>query len=323
MRIRPRLLASLAAGLSTACAAPAARASGSGGGGAVEVVTLVTAHRFTGDAPRADPDQPALRYALHGLRWKAMAGDSVVLAGVTSDALRIGLSLDGFIELVNFDTGFPVPWQSYRANIGFNLLAESPRLSRALLPAGGRLQISLGWFHESDHVADLDSYLAQYVSPRVLAAGAWFDNGDFSSYEYIKLRAAVRQPLLGGRLTTMAALGARVFPKTIDPYSIRALRASALAEARVTARVTEGVRPFVSAYFELLESGFSAREEAFSFGLERAPLRYAIVNLGVDLVSRSGSIVSLFASYSRSHGRGVDFPRFFGPEGGFGIALLP
>ncbi|APR76414.1 Hypothetical protein A7982_01761 [Minicystis rosea] len=287
--------------------------------------TLVTAHRFMGDEPRADPDQAALRYGLHGLRWKAMAGDDVVLGALVSDAVRVGVALHGFIELVNFDRGYPVPWESYRANIGLEVLAESPRLSRAILPEGGRLQLTLGWFHESDHAANVTRYVAQYVAPKGFFAAALtsFDNGEFSSYEYVKLRAVYRQPLWGGRLTAMSAFGARLFPKTIAPNSIRAMEAAFLAETRITAHVTGGVRPFVSAYFELLKNGFSASERGFSFGAEREPLRYAILNLGVDLVSKNGAIVSPFFSYSRSHGRGVDFPRYFGPEAGFGLAILP
>src|SRR5262249_46895816 len=150
-------------------------------------------------------------------RWKAMAGDGVVLVGVTSQTLWFGVALDGFIELINFDKGFPVPWQSYRAQIGLDLLAESPRLSEAILPHGGQLQLSLGGFHERDHVADRDSYVAQSLLPGPLGLRPPFDNGNFSSYEHIKLRAVYRQSLLRGRLTTMAALGARVFPKAIDP----------------------------------------------------------------------------------------------------------
>jgi hypothetical protein len=309
--------------LALGSASPAlAEEAGSAPGWHVE--TLVTVHRFTGDAPRADPDQPALRYGLYGLRWKAMAGDGVVLVGVTSDTLRLGLSLDGFIELVNFDRGYPVPWESYRANVGFDVHAESPRLSRALLPPGGQLQLSLGWFHESDHAADVNGYVAEYLAPRpFFAALGSFDNGDFSSYEYVKVRAIYRQPLWGGRLTALSVLGARLFPKPIDPRSLRNMHTAVLAEGRLSVRVSDGVRPYASAYFELVNNGFVARADGFAFGLDREPLRYAIVNLGVDLVSRTGAILSPFVTCSRSHGRGVDFPRFFGPEVGVGLTILP
>jgi hypothetical protein len=306
-----------------AAASPAAADEGDGTR-AAHVETLVTVHRFTGDEPRADPDQPSLRYGLYGLRWKAMAGDGVVLVGFASDTLRLGLALDGFIELVNFDEGYPVPWESFRANIGFDLLAESPRLSRAILPRHGRLQLSLGWFHESDHVADQSSYAASYLAPGPSGvSSSSFDNGDFSSYEYVKVRAAYRQPLFGGRVTVLSAIGTRLFPKPIDPYSLRAMRAGVLTEGRITVRATDGVRPFASGYYEIVTDGFVAKDHGFAFGLDRAPLLYEIVSLGVDLVSANGAVFSPFVTYSRSNGRGVDFPRFFGPEVGFGIAILP
>jgi hypothetical protein len=43
----------------------------------------------------------------------------------------------------------------------------------------------------------------------------------------------------------------------------------------------------------------------------------------VDLVGTGGSILSPYLMYSSSHGRGIDFPKFFGTELGFGIMLLP
>jgi hypothetical protein len=304
------------------------RAEEAGGAPTWHVQTLMAAHRFFPDEPRADPDQPSLRYGLHGGRWKAMAGAGVMLVGVEGDRLRLGLALDGFIELINFDHGEPVPWESYRANVGFEALAESPALARALLPPGGRLYLAVGWFHESDHAANQQGYVAQYLAPQSFLSGQGsiypsLDNGNFSSYEYVKLRAVYRQPLFRGRLTAQSALGARLFPGAIDPGSIRALRAAVLAEARFTVRVSEGVRPFASAYYELLANDFVAQAHGFRFGLEKTPLRYEIVHLGVDLVSSGGGIWSPYLSYSSSHGRGIDFPRFFGSEIGFGIALMP
>jgi hypothetical protein len=327
---RAILLAGAPAAVCAAIVSAASPASAEEASGAPtwHVQTLMMAHRFLPDEPRADPDQPSLRYGLHGGRWKAMAGAGVVLVGVESGRLRIGLGLDGFIELINFDHGEPVPWESYRANVGFEVLAESPALSRALLPRGGRLSLAVGWFHESDHAANQDGYVEQYLVPRESLSGKRLiypslDNGNFSSYEYVKVRAVYRQPLLGDRLTAQTALGARLFPGTIDPDSIRGLRAGLLAEARLMVRVSEGFHPFASAYYELLANDFVAKDHGFRFGLDRTPLLYEIVHLGVDLVSAGGGICSPYLSYSRSHGRGIDFPRFYGSEIGFGITLMP
>src|SRR5829696_9087849 len=98
----------LAAAFIAVSAAPA-RADEPGEPSAWHTRTLVTAHRFIPDEPRADPDQPSLRYGFHGGRWRAMGGGSVALVAIESDALRLGLSLDGFIELLNVSEGEPVP----------------------------------------------------------------------------------------------------------------------------------------------------------------------------------------------------------------------
>ena len=79
----------------------------------------------------------------------------------------------------------------------------------------------------------------------------------------------------------------------------------------------------MSAYFELLDNDFVAQDHGFRFGLDRTPLRYTIINLGVDLRNAGGAIMSPYLTYSASHGRGIDFPRYFGPEFGFGFILLP
>jgi hypothetical protein len=192
-----RRASSLLTALYVVASASQARADETWASRAWRVQTLVTVHRFIPDEPRADPDQPSLRYGFHGGRWRAMGGGGIALVTLESDALRLGLALDGFIELVNFNQGEPLPWESYRANIGFDFLTESPRLSRALLPPGGRIHLAVGWFHESDHAASLDYYKAHYLSfpggfGSIIPS---LDNANFSSYEYVKIRAVYRQPL--------------------------------------------------------------------------------------------------------------------------------
>lgn len=255
-----------------------------------------------------------------------MLGEGLVLVGVESDAFRLGSALEGFVELVNFSGGQPVPWQSYRANVGFELFAGSPHLARALLPFGGSIQLGVGWFHESDHAADQTAYVGQYLPP-VQVGGALvtprLDNANFSSYEYVKLRAIYRQPVLHDRLTIQSMVGTRLFPSTIDSRSVRALRYAFLAGARLTARPSAGIHPFISGYFERVKNDFVARDLGFSFGLDHEPLRYAIVDLGIDFVSSNGAMASPYLRYSNSYGRGIDFPRDYHGELGIGVVLLP
>lgn len=139
-----------------------------------------------------------------------MLGDGLVSVTAESDLLRLGLAMDGFVELRNFTRDQPVPWQSFRANVGFEILVGSPSLSRTLLPARGSLQLGVGWFHESDHVAALEAYEIDFLTPaRVgsLQVTPALDNGNFSSFEYVKLRAIYRQPVLDDKLTLQFVLG--------------------------------------------------------------------------------------------------------------------
>jgi hypothetical protein len=46
------------------------------------------------------------------------------------------------------------------------------------------------------------------------------------------------------------------------------------------------------------------------------------ISAGLDLRAAGGAIVSPEIVYSSSHGRGIDFPRFYGPELGFRLGFL-
>jgi hypothetical protein len=296
----------------------AAPARADSGQGATEA--LVTVHRFLRDEPSSDPDNAMLRYGILGGRWAAMGGQRLVLVGGTLGGLRAAISLEGFIELVNFTDEQPVPWESFRANIGFDTLWEAPRLAAAILPPGGRLHLSLGWFHESDHAANLGRYMRDYLAGFTFFSR--FDNANFSAYEYVKLRVGWQQALWGGRITTQTTLGARFFPPPINPGSIRAMRWAFLSDVRVSARATDALRPFVAGYFELVGNDFDAAREGFRGGEGREPLRYRTISAGLDLRAAGGAVVSPEIVYSSSHGRGIDFARFYGPELGFRLGFL-
>ncbi len=281
---------------------------------------LVSVHRFLRDEPSSDPDRAMLRYGILGGRWQAMGGGSVVLAGGDLGEVRAGVALAGFVELVNFTQEEPVPWESFRANIGLDTLFEAPRLTRAILPAGGRLYLTLGWFHESDHAANLDGYKRDFLTN--VASYPDFDNGNFSSYEYVKLRVAWQQEHLCGRLTTLVGLGGRFFLPSINPGSLREMQGSFSAETRLRLRATDKLSPFVASSFELVWNDFVAAQHGFRGGLDAEPLRYRTLSAGLDIRSAGGAVAIPELVFSSSHGRGVDFPKFYGSELGFRIGFL-
>ena len=124
--------------------------------------SMLSVRRFTGLPASLDPDQPRLEYGNLGGRWHAMGGAEVVLLGLRSSPVTVGLTASGFLELANFIDRDDMPWQAYRANFGLGLLLWSERLN-SKLPADARLQLSLAFNHESDHAADVDSYTDRYT----------------------------------------------------------------------------------------------------------------------------------------------------------------
>jgi hypothetical protein len=94
------------------------------------------------------------------------------------------------------------------------------------------------------------------------------------------------------------------------------------SEMRISVRATNALRPFVAGYFELVNNDFIATREGFRGDLDREPLLYRTISAGVELRSSRGSIVTPEIVYSNSHGRGIDFPRFYGPEFGFRLSFL-
>lgn len=281
---------------------------------------VLTVHQFLHDEPGSDPDRAMLRYGILGGRWQAMAGEGIVLVGGPLGKLRAAIALEGFVELVNFTDEQPVPWESFRANIGLNTHWEAPSLARAILPPDGRLLFAIGWFHESDHAANLQRYMNDYLDD--FGAITRFDNANFSAYEYVKLRLGWQQKLWGGRITTQTAIGARLFTPPINPGSIRGMRWSFQTELRASVRATNALHPFVAGYFELVDNDFVAAREGFRGGLDREPLRYRTIGAGLDVRSARGAIVTPEIIYSSSHGRGIDFPRFYGTEIGFRLSFL-
>jgi hypothetical protein len=283
------------------------------------VEALLTSHQFLNDEPSSDPDRAMLKYGMISGRWQAMAGENIVLVGGFQRGLRAAVVLAGFVELVNFNNDQPVPWESYRANVGIDTLWEVPDLARKVLPPGGRLHFALGWFHESDHAANGQGYANDFL--RNTAPFASFDNANFSAYEYFKLRSMWHQLWANGKITTQITLGMRVFTPSINPGSIREMRWAFQMEGRVSVRAHEKVRPFLTGYFERLAHDFHASQHGFRWDVEGDPLFYRTVGAGMDLRSSRGSIVSPEIFCSSSYGRGVDFPRFYGLDLGLRLSF--
>ena len=260
--------------------------------------------------PGLDPDAPALRYGWVG-RWRAMGGGSVLLFGARSYALDIGISLDGFVELVNFTNRSPVPWETFRGFLGVDLHFESTYVNKRAMPPQGRLILKLGWFHESDHAVAVTSFINRYGDGTLNPSN--FENGDLSSYEHFKIRGLWVQELLG-RMQLQLTLGGRIFTPPIDPYALRELRWSLFAEARLTVRVRTPLHVFVGVFTEVVDHRFDTDAARFRDDLADRPLRYLLLATGIEIRGWERRALVLQLLYSYSHGRGLDFAEDFGHE---------
>lgn len=253
--------------------------------------------------PTLDPDEPTLRFASLGGRKEATAGGQFIVAGRRNAVLDMSINLSGFIALINFDDQQAMPWQSFRGYMGINTIWRSRWLDERLLPRGGELYLELGFYHESDHAVSLDAFSYRYL--RIPTAP--FDNGNFSSFEFFKLRLRHQHRFLSGRLVWTNALGIRAFTPSINPLDHRELRYSVSAETRCSVGLVRRLHTFFGLFFESLANDFVSRDNNFRYDLDSTSLQHLLMEWGIALRSRSGQSLLLSLTFSRSNGRGLDF----------------
>ncbi len=286
-----------------AFAAPASAAPPPPAAPAPRVLALVPLRSFADVPFTLDPDEPHLALGGAGGRWEAMVGGQLVLFGYRGPALRLAITFPFLLELINLDSSEPVPYESWRANLGFSVLASVPALDRRL-PAGGTLWAQLGFYHESDHptagISLRDFQDPQGTSNSVL---------NFSSFEYVKLRLAYEQPFARGRLRLHAGLAGRFFTPAINSGSVRALRAGFAVEVGLAVRLTERLHIWQATYFELVANDFVAAMHGFNTGADHDPLQDLRVEVGLDWRALSWVTAVPWIGFADSHGRGVLFLR--------------
>jgi hypothetical protein len=253
--------------------------------------------------PSSDPDEPSLRVTFLGGRLEAMSGVNLVVVSRHSRRMDFGLTLPAFIELLNFGEDNAMPWQTFRGSFGLGALWRPRAFALRRLPEGGSLLFEMAYIHESDHAVDLDGYRARFlVSPLTP-----FDNGNFSSYEYLKVRARYQQILAGDRLHLLAAVALRYFMPSINPDDRRALSFSLSVEARAWMRLYRQLSLHLGVFYEVLANDFSASHSGFRSSLEGEPLQTLLVETGLTLSALRGRSIQVAFLYALSHGRGLLF----------------
>ncbi|MFT4976025.1 MAG: hypothetical protein ACI8S6_001920 [Myxococcota bacterium] len=268
-----------------------------------------------------DPDGAWSGYGILGGRWIAHAATHASIVGGDLGPVRWDLGLQGFVELVNFDE-YPVPFQSFRAHVGFDSIWSSPAIDSAL-PEGGLVTARLGWFHESDHVADDDGFL-EYRAGAVIDGDfvfADYDDNNVSSYEFLRLALSWRQPW-GERWESNLVATPRIFTPDVNPYARRELTAGIAGEARVSVRLTERGALALGGRAERWWHDFDPDAVGLRSDLGRAPLVWQNAEVAWQLHHPEGRAWIWYIAHSNSSGRGADFFLEYGPEWGGGLRFV-
>jgi hypothetical protein len=142
-------------------------------------------------APTLDPRAPVSHYQVLSGRHSSRLGLRVAAPPFKRWAVHESTTLDAFFALDNWSRAVPISYQTVRAHVGLDTSWASPWLD-ARLPAGQRAAAQLGYFHESDHVTDVNDFAAAYAPGGTTAglANAAGVNARFSCPRGLALDAA-------------------------------------------------------------------------------------------------------------------------------------
>lgn len=271
-----------------------------------------------------DPDGPWVGYGHMGGRWQAHVGTHLGILGGDGRRLSGQLGLQGFLELQNFEAGYPISFQSFRAHVGLEGLLWSPAVD-ARLPPGGRATLRIGWAHESDHVASLPPFVEAWVDvDRAYALGedpySFYDNDNVSSYEHLHATLRWDQPWGEGWAFALA-LTPRVFTPDLNPWARRELTHGFGAELRLRRQLTARGALAVGGRWERWWHAFDPVAVGLRAGLGVDPSTWARAELAWEQAPRPDRVWVPWLGLSDGNGRGSDFFVDHGLEWGAGLRV--
>lgn len=277
-------------------------------------------------APTLDPRAPVSHYQVLSGRHSSRLGLRVAAPSLKRWAVHESTTLDAFFALDNWSRAVPISYQTVRAHVGLDTSWASPWLD-ARLPAGQRAAAQLGYFHESDHVTDVNDFAAAYAPDGTTAgldaanpATGGFDWNNWSSYELVRGRLRLTQPIGPLPWTLRLSADGRRYLPPINAGGVRGLRWGWGAEAWLE----RALRGTLSAYGAARIDVDHATLDPTTLGLraagptDRLPLVGA--ELGLDLGS-AGPHVQLALVHRRGSGQGADFFVDHGAEWGLGLRV--
>lgn len=251
--------------------------------------------------------------------WEAAVKTKIIAIGTKRNKYLLGNTVSGFMELSNFTTGEPVPWQLWRANMGLGILyAYYPSNISALTT----LWIETGYNHGSDHITDLDSYSYEFLNYYSnIDMYYLFDHANISSFEYINLSIGFkfnfRDKLLYNIITSM-----RYYTPPINPGSQRNLKTSWHLGMTAEKLINSHVSIYSGFYIETIIHDFDYQANWYLVPEDEGNLNLLQLEAGVRIQGNQGRSIIPFFQFRSGNGKGLNFPKKYqGVGGGFKILL--
>lgn len=261
-----------------------------------------------------NPDFHTFKMTRSGGKWRNMVGHNFGLVALEWPGLAVTAGPAGFVELHDFDKHQFMSWQLWRGNVGFNTYWDLKKLNQSL-GKDSRLLFSLGWFHESQHAADVPNYVTRLTNLTVFT----FENGAMRSFEFYEAQVYFMQQ--SGPLQLLLNAGGRYYPKPLLSTSRWHLESSFFGEIGLSGKVHQFVSLYANGYLEQVNNNFHSNEHGYILEWSAEPFLYRKMEVGIDLHNDQKQRFQFFGTYNYSNGRGLDFVRVY-QEYGAGIRLI-
>lgn|GEM_PF-6768516 len=204
-----------------------------------------------------------------------------------------GVFLLPSIEVGNFQTGQSSPHQMWRGKAG---LAAQGNIPVKSLP-----YMETGFFHESDHVSDEDSYKKKYF----LSEGKYLDNRSLRSFEYFFLGIPLRfYPGQKWKTESMAIL--RIYTPPANSHAPFAQKAGFTFSESLHYSPGIHYSAFLKIFADKTIGDYTAYMDSYKPELERNNFYRYGLRLGVD-IRLAKIVVSPSLGYFNGNGYGMDF----------------
>ncbi len=256
------------------------------------------------------PDFACIKLTQDSGSWKNMVGQTFGFAAAETGHMNISVAISGFIELHDI-TGQFMSWQMWRGNLGAGLYLEHKKLNRQL-PLKSKLILQTGWNHESQHVTDMKTFIAEYTN---LPHPDSFNNGTARSFEYITVQLHYLLQTNNEQWNLIIRPGFRYYPQPLLADARRNQKYAFGIEAGIHRKIRKLWDVYIHGLYESINNDYVSNGFPYKYHWNKQPLLYRQIEAGLGF-NYNKKQCNLFMRYSNSNGRGLDYLRTFECVGG-------